>query len=124
MARRLWAYALVIVVIGGPVAAGVCEATCASDSQSALPGHADHHSCAPLDTNASIAIDVVPHACAHPSDDTVGVQQIVQLLTAPPLIVAHRSLFPPIESASVAGRTRDIDDGPPDILALSAQLRV
>jgi hypothetical protein len=124
MAWRLWAFVLVMVVIGGPIAAGVCEARCAAASQSALPGHADHHSCAPLGTNVGIAVNAVPHACGHSSDDTVGVPQALQLLTAPALIVRPRSLFPPVETATVAEHTRDIDDGPPDILALSAQLRV
>lgn len=124
MARRLWAFALVTVVLGGPIAASMCEATCAATSRSALPGHADHHSCAPLGANLGIAVNAVPHACGHSSDDTVGVQQALQLLTAPAVIVCHRSWFPPIESAAVAGRTRDIDNGPLDILARSAQLRV
>src|SRR5262245_66554685 len=109
MARRLWAFVLVMVVIGGPIAASVCEATCAAASQSALPGHADHHSCAPLGTNVDIAVHAVPHACGHSSEDTVGVQQALQLLTTPALIVGHRSLFPPIEMAPIAGHTGKID---------------
>ena len=115
---------LVLVVIGGPIASTVCEATCAAASQSAVPGHANHHSCAPSGTNVDIAVNAVPHACGHSSDDTVGVQQALQLLTAPALIVGHRSPFPPIEMAPVAGHTGNIVDGPPDILARSAQLRV
>jgi hypothetical protein len=124
MTRRRWAFALVIAVIGGPIAAGMCEAICASAGKSPLPGHAHYHSCAPSATNAGTAINAVPHSCGHSPDDTVGVQQALQLLTPPALLVLDPSLFPSVEPADLAPHTRDIVDSPPGALALSAQLRV
>jgi hypothetical protein len=124
MARRLWAFALVTVMIGGPIAAGVCEATCATASKSALPGHAHRHSCAPLTTNVGTAVNAMPHTCGHASDSTVGVQQALQLLTAPALVILDSSMFPPVETAVFEAHGRDIDHSRPGTLALPAQLRV
>lgn len=125
MTRRRWAaFALTIVVIGGPIAAGMCEAICASASKSPLPGHAHYHSCAPSATNAGTAINAVPHTCEHSLDDTVGVRQALQLLIPPALLVLDPSLFPSVELAALAPHTPDIVHSPPGTLALSAQLRV
>ena len=126
MARRLWAFALVMVVISGPIAAGVCEAMCVSTSGSALPGHAHHHSCAPSATNVGTAVNAnaVPHTCGHSPDDPVSVQQALQLLTAPALVILDRSLFTPVETAVFATHKHDIDHRPPGTLNLPAQLRV
>jgi hypothetical protein len=124
MVRRLWAFALVTVVISGPIAAGVCGATCASASESALPGQTHHHSCATSGTNLGAAVDAVPHRCGHSPDDPVSVQQALQLLTAPALVILARSLFTPVESAVFATHRHDIDHRPPGTLTLPAQIRV
>jgi hypothetical protein len=124
MALRLWAFALVTVVIGGPIAAGVCGVACASASESARPAQTHHHSCAPAGTNLGVAVDAVPHTCGHSPDDPASVQRALQVLTTPAPVILHRSLFPPVESAAVATHTHEIDAGPPDKLAFSAQLRV
>ena len=124
MTRRRWAFALVIIVIGGPIAAGMCEAICASASKSPLPGHAHYHSCAPSATNTGTAINAVPHTCGHSPDDTVGVQQALQLLIPPALLLLDRSLFPSVERVALAPHTRNIVHSPPGTLTLSAQLRV
>ena len=124
MVRRLWAFALVTVVIGGPIAAGVCGATCASASESAFTGQAPHHSCVPAGTSLGAAVDAVPHTCGHSPDDSASVQQALQLLTAPALVILHRSLFPPVETAVFAAHKHDIDHRPPGTLDLPAQLRV
>jgi hypothetical protein len=124
MARRPWAFVLVIVLISGPIAAGVCGATCASAGERALPSQTHHHSCAPSGTTLGAAVDAAPHTCGHSPDDPVSVQQALQLLTAPALVILHRSLFPPFETAVFAAHKHDIDHRPPGTLDLPSQLRV
>ena len=124
MARRLWAFVLALVVVGAPVAATVCQATCESHDTDAMAGHGHHHSCPPSTPGAGIAMSTVPHTCGHQSDDTVAVQQILQLLTAPALVAGPAFSFPPADTVAVAARTIDIEQSPPGLLALITPLRV
>ena len=123
MARRLWAFALSLVILGAPVAARVCQTTCALHDMHAMAGHAHHHS-SPARPLVEAAMTAGPHTCHHQPDEMVGVQQTLQLLTAPALAAVPVFSLPPIADAALAGSTLDIEHGPPGILALSTQLRV
>ena len=124
MARRLCAFALAFVIVGAPVAASVCQATCESHDTDAMAGHGHHHSCPPSAPGVGLAMSAVPHTCGHQSDDTVAVQRILQLLTAPAVVAGSAFSFPPADIVAVAARTIDIEQSPPGLLALITQLRV
>jgi len=123
MARRLWAFVLIMVIAGAPVAARVCQVTCASHDMHAKGGHAHHHS-SPSGPLVEAAMNAVPHTCRHQADETVGVQPALQQLTAPAVDAVPVFSLPPIADAALAGRTLDIEHSPPGSLALSTQLRV
>jgi hypothetical protein len=123
MARHLWALALIAVIAGGPVAARVCQATCTSHDMHAMAGHAHHHS-PPSGPLVEAAMNAGPHTCRHQPDETVGVQQSLQLLTAPAVAAVAVFSLPPIAAAALAGHMHDVEHHPPGILPLTTQLRV
>jgi hypothetical protein len=123
MARRFPALALAVVIVGAPIAATVCQMMCASSEMEAMAGHGHQHSCSSSAPTVGTVVNVAPRACGHRPDDTFGVQQALQLLTAPAIVVVHGSLLQPVESATVA-RAVDIEHSPPGISALRTPLRV
>jgi hypothetical protein len=82
MARRLLAFALAFVIIGGPLAADVCEAACTEHAghsiDSTVPPSHDHHSAevrqpsphhhsdvAPAAATQSVKLMALWHGCGH-----------------------------------------------------------
>lgn len=124
MARRLCALVLVLVAVLAPVATVVCQVRCQSHGTDATSGHVHHHSCPPLPSVSGISVAALPHTCGHPTDQTVAVQQSFQLLTAPALVAAQPFSFaPPLDVTMVTRRTH-IEQSPPGLPALPAQLRI
>jgi len=123
MARRLWTFVLIVVIAGAPVAARVCQVTCASHDMHAKAGHAHHHS-SPSGPIVDAAVNAGTHTCRHQPDETVGVQQTLQLLTAPALAAVPVFSLPLIPDVALTRRVLDVEHSPPGSLGLSTQLRV
>lgn len=122
MVRCVWAFALVVVLVGTPVAVTVCQVTCGSHAGHAEAG-AHHHSCAFAQAAAS-AVNGAPHTCDHPSRATVGIQQGLHVLTAPALGPVQAFSLPHTGGVFVAARALDLEHSPPGALALITRLRV
>jgi hypothetical protein len=135
VARRLSALVLALAIVGAPVAASVCQATCASHDMGVMVAHTEHQSAAARHTHhhhstnppASFTAAVwvgLPHACEHEADFIVAVHQTLQLLTAPALASPAFMSIPPSSKPTLAGTPFDIAHSPPGALALTTQLRV
>jgi len=120
MARRLSAFAFLVTIVGAPITVTVCQMTCTSHGVDASTGHAHQHSCPQSTPTTGTAMNGAPHACGHQPDDTVGVQQALQLFTAPALV---GWLSPLVENVSVA-HGLNVEHSPPGIITPSTQLRV
>ena len=76
MARRILPLLLVFAVSGGPIAAEVCEMTCASPVEHAgMPHSAMHHatdasgqSCHEVSTTSGPRMAAMPHPCGHDAE--------------------------------------------------------
>jgi hypothetical protein len=124
MARHLLAFALVFVIVGGPVVANVCDAICASPDLASTASHAHHHSSPPSAPSVSVVLNAVPYTCEHQAPDTFGLHQARQLLTAPAFVTVPMFSLSPSSNAPLGCRILDIEQSPPGILALTTQLRV
>jgi hypothetical protein len=71
MAQCVWALALVVTMVGAPVAASVCALTCGSHAVDAKDGGAHHHSSA-SGSAVETALKGAPHSCDHLSSATVA----------------------------------------------------
>lgn len=121
MARRVWASALVLVMIAAPIAATVCEAACGSHAMDTTGGHGHHHGYA---ATGGTAINGTPHACDHSSRASLAVQQALQVLTAPAVEPVQRFSLSHPGGATVNARRLDLGHSPPGLLALITPLRV
>ena len=129
MVRRFWTFALTLVIAAAPVAATMCQVTCASHEGDVGPEHAHHHQTVPASTSiAEAAIDVgmkaVPHVCQHQQDDAVAIQQALQVLAAPAMVIVDAFVLQPAGIVMLTVRATDIEQSPPEVFALTAQLRV
>ena len=76
MVRRILPFLLVLAVTGAPIAAEVCEMTCASPVEHAgMPHSAMHHaahesaqSCHEGSTTSGPQMAAMPHACGHDAE--------------------------------------------------------
>jgi hypothetical protein len=80
MARRLWGFALALVISGAPLAPAICGMTCASHDVTSMAA-SEHHSCHESSPDGAIAVPV-PHSCGHDSDGTIAPQELIRLLVA------------------------------------------
>jgi hypothetical protein len=87
----------------------------------AMAGHA-HHSHGGVHTTVATMMSG-PHACEHPSQGLVAIQQALQGLAAPAL-AAPQPFIPSPDNSVLVARSSDIEHSPPGSLALIAQLRV
>jgi hypothetical protein len=128
MVRRLSALALALVMVSAPVAAAVCQATCATHQahdMSAMAGHVHAHHSQAASAPARPGLPVVaPEVCGHQSDATVAVQRIVRALDAPAVLAVQASWLPPLAAAGVSTRGTGVEHSPPGSFALITQLRV
>jgi hypothetical protein len=124
MVRPLSAWVLAFVILGAPVATAVCGVVCQTHQtheMGAMAGHA-HHSHGGVHTTVATMMSG-PHACEHPSQGLVAIQQALQGLAAPAL-AAPQPFIPSPDNSVLVARSSDIEHSPPGSLALIAQLRV
>src|SRR5258705_13230585 len=125
MVRRLLAAALAFTVVGSPVAAGVCQATCAAGEMMAAhaTGGAEHHACHGQASAAGPTVNGTAHICGHPDDFPVGTDQSLQVAPSPAVVVATISLIPPA-AITPNSRSTEVEHSPPGLVALSTHLRI
>ena len=124
MGRRLLAFVLASVVSGAPVAAAVCQLTCAAhdmDAASAAAG-TEHHSCHGQASTSGPAVSGGAHLCGHPDEFPKGTEQSLQV--AAPAVVVATILFVPPDAGAASVRTPHVDQRPPSHAALSTSLRI
>ena len=132
MIRRLWAFAVALVIAGAPVAAVLCQVTCESHDAETIAtamtmpmaGHAHHHSSVPPAPISGVTMTAVPHTCDHPADDALGVQQTLQMLTAPALVPFDVFSLAGLIDRPLPAHVHTVHHSPPGALALTTQLRV
>jgi hypothetical protein len=141
MARRLLAFSLALVIIGGPLAGDVCEAFCAehvghsidptvppashhhhSAEAASPPSHHHHSDGAPVSATQSARLMALPHWCGHLEaivsesrelTRASGVTAVVTLAGTTPLLVHV-----------LAASGMDSRHGPPNPIRSIAQLRI
>jgi hypothetical protein len=121
MLRRLAALVFALAVLAAPVAAQLCEATCAlhgATSASAETQHSCHEAPAPTGTKVSAA----PHFCGHADGLPSSVEQAAHPMSAPAIVPVIAFAPPALPSTPVA--VAPIEHSPPGSLTLTAQLRV
>ncbi len=137
MARRLLAFALAFVVIGGPLAGDVCEAVCAEhaghSTGSSVPGSHHHHPesqpsrhhhseapSAPASQSAGVA--PVPHPCGHLGAVVTEFRELTrpQIVKA---VVLMAGITPLIVHVSPTSET-DSRHGPPTPTRSTSPLRI
>ena len=123
MATRLWAVPLVFAMIGSPVVTTACQAACAArESTSAMMGehHSCHHEASPSEAPA---VTSTAHACGHSEEGPTALDQSLQTLPAPAVVVAAFVVSRPALDAQHRGFVR-VAPSTPDSLALKTQLRI
>ncbi len=125
MVRRLLAAALAFILIGSPVAAGVCQTTCAAREMVAARAMAgtERHSCHRQASTAEPTVNGAAHVCGHPDDFPVGTDQSLQVVAAPAIVVPTISFIPP-DARTPNSRSTEVEHSPPGLVALSTHLRI
>ena len=119
MHRRIRALVLALVTVGAPLAADICEASCATRDAAA---RASHHSCHQVTAPQQGASMVAIHVCGHDDGAPTLVERSVQNIISPAVV--------PTISAAVVSRptpqsvATPFDSSPPTSLNLISQLRV
>ena len=140
MARRLLAFALAFVLIGGPLAGNVCEAFCAQhaghslhstvpvshhhhSAEAATPLSYHHHSDAPsAAAPQSARFMALPHGCGHPE---AIVSESRELMRAP-IVTAVLTMAPitPLLGHVLPTSQMDSRHGPPTSIRSTSPLRI
>ena len=128
MVRRLSALVLALVLVGSPVAATMCRATCATHQTHdtrAMAGHvhAGHSHAASILARSGVTF-VGAQACGHQADGSVAVQRILRGLDVPAIVAVQAAVLPPMPPAGLARQGACVEHSPSGSLALVAQLRV
>ena len=125
MVRRLLAAALAFIVIGSPVAAGVCQATCVARETMAAhaTGGTEHHACHGQASAARPTVNGAAHICGHPDDFPMGTDQSLQIVSSPAVVVTTISFIPP-DAITPNSRSTEAEHSPPGLVALSTHLRI
>src|SRR5580765_141370 len=139
MARRLLAFALAFVIIGGPVAGDVCEAFCAAHGGHSMdstapashhhhsvetvgqPSH-HHHSAAAAPATQSVGLLPLSHGCGHPE----GIVTESRELTQPPIVNAVLTMagIPSLFAQVLPASEMDSRHGPPTPGRSTSPLRI
>ena len=123
MARRLWGFALALVITGAPLAPAICGMTCAAHDMSSMASPSERLSCHESAPHGAIAVPV-PHACGHDSDCTIAPQELIQILVSVGLAEHPVVALAPCDLPTRIDVSRHIEHDPPGLSALIAPLRV
>jgi hypothetical protein len=123
MTRRLWGFALALVIAGAPLAPVVCGMTCASHHAPSMASNSEHHSCHESAPDGAIAVPV-PHTCGHDSDGSIASQELSQMLVSVGVAETPVAALAPFDLPTRIDVTRHIEHDPPGLTALIAPLRV
>jgi hypothetical protein len=127
MARRLLAFALAFVILGGPLAGDVCRAVCAehaghSSDPTVPPPHHDHADAAPAPSTHSARLIALAHGCGH-SDAIISQSRELTRTPIAAAVVTLARITPP---AVYVLPTSQIDSrhGPPTPIRSTSPLRI
>jgi hypothetical protein len=123
MMQRVFAAALVFVMLGAPAATAICQATCATTDAAHATHTATHHHSCHGESPSGTAFSTGLHLCGHLDQLPIGRDQARQELVPPAVVVLVAVAAPMVlqlaTTPSVAGNT-----GPPSFVALAAPLRI
>jgi hypothetical protein len=119
MHRPVLGIVLILVIAGAPLAADICEATCAARDAAAPVSHHSCHEAGSSQQGASIA---AVHICGHDDGAPTVLERIVLSITPPAVMSAMIAVELP--TPAVGRVTTTFDSSPPTALNLIAQLRV
>jgi hypothetical protein len=140
MVRRLFAFALTFVIIGGPLAADLCEAFCAehaghsidstmpashhhhSDEAASLLLHHHHSDAAPAPATQSARLTALPHVCAQPEASVSESREPTRAPIATAVLTVAR--MTPLHVQVLPTSQMDSRHGPPTPIRSTSLLRI
>jgi hypothetical protein len=140
MARRLLAFALAFVIIGGPLAADVCEAACTEHAghsiDSTVPPSHDHHSAevvrqpshhhhsdvAPAAATQSAKLMALWHGCGHLEAIVSESRELTRASLATAVVTVAR--VTPLLVLGLPTSPMDSRHGPPPPIHSTSPLRI
>src|SRR5262245_39702091 len=123
MARRLWSAAVILVMLGAPLAPAVCRITCASHDRGIAIERSEHHSCHSQPADGT-TVNPVAHQCGHQNASFLSLLQALQVLDPPAAIEAPPTTFVGSDLTRTATRPLARLTRPPDPVSLSRPLRI
>jgi hypothetical protein len=140
MTRRLLAFALAFVVIGGPLAGNVCEAVCAehaghsidstvsashhhhSAEAASQPSHQHHSNAAPAAATQRARLVALSHGCGHLEAIVTSSRE----LTRAPIVKAVMTMAPirPLPVPALPASEMNSRHGPPTPIRSISLLRI
>ena len=123
MGRRLWGFALALVISGAPLAPAICGMTCASHDMTSMASPGEHHSCHESSPDGAIAVPV-PHSCGHDSDGTIAPQELIRLLVAIGIVDVPVNAGEPNGLVVIGISGPRVAPSPPPLLEATTPLRV
>ena len=123
MGRRLWGFALALVISGAPLAPAICGMTCAIHDMRSMASQSEHHSCHESSPEGAIAVPV-PHPCGHDSDGTIAPQELIRLLVAIGIVDVPVGAGEPNGLVVIAVSVPRVGPSPPPLLEATTPLRV
>jgi len=120
--RRLAALLVALALTAAPVAAEVCQATCAEHEHAAAGVSAVHHSCHEAEPVSASTIGAGPHFCGHDDSLPTAVAQSVQPMLPPAVIPTVAIGRPPVTVVSAVPAV--LAHSPPGLVSLVTHLRV
>jgi hypothetical protein len=140
MARRLLAFALAFVIIGGPLAADVCEAGCTEHARHSIdstvlplhdhhsaegvsqPSHHHHSDVAPAAATQSAKLVALWHACGHLEAIVSESRELTRASLANAVVTVAR-VTPPLVIVLPTSQM-DSRHGPPPPIHSTSPLRI
>jgi hypothetical protein len=120
---RVWAFALVLVITGAPLAPALCGITCADHGKPAAAANGEHHACHESSSTGATALPV-PHSCGHDSDGTIAPQELIRLLVAIGIVDVPVNVGEPSGLVVIGVRSPRVGPSPPPLLEATTPLRV
>jgi hypothetical protein len=121
MLRRVAAFVFALAVLAAPVAAQLCEATCALHGATSASAETQH-SCHEASASSGTKVSPAPHFCGHADGLPSSVEQAAHTVSPPAIIpvIALATLSFRFTPAAVP----PIEHSPPGSITLTTQLRV
>lgn len=124
MNRRLRAYVVMLVAVGGPLAVTLCGVTCFRHGGNVTANGAQQHGHCSTPQPEGAVFGAPAQTCGHAPDDSQAIQRALQSLTAQDIATVQAYVYPSDGAVAIRPWPVLIDTSPPDLLTLTRQLRV